>query len=170
VVSCRPATPGDVPSLSALAKRTWFDAFGGSVSPEDAAAELEATRSEGYFAVALAERTILVAEEEGALVGYVQFGDVDIPEVDLRAGDQELHRLYVETSLQGRGIGRRLMDEALGHPRLAQASRIFLQVWEENHRAVALYARLGFVVVGRTAFTIGGGEIVEDLVMVLDRT
>ncbi len=31
---------------------------------------------------ALREKTILVAEADGALLGYVQFGDVAIPEVD----------------------------------------------------------------------------------------
>ena len=168
MLSCRPATRGDVAALSELAKRTWFDAFGASVSPEDAAAELENTRSEAYFATALSERSMLVAEEDGVLVGCVQFGDVDIPEVDVRPGDQELHRLYVETALQGRGIGRMLMDEALRHPRLAGAERVFLQVWEENERAVRLYESYGFSTAGRTAFTIGSGEAVEDLAMVLE--
>ena len=132
------------------------------------AAELEATRSEAYFATALGERSMLVAEEGGVLVGYVQFGDVDIAEVDVRPGDQELHRLYVETAFQGRGIGRMLMDEALRHLRLAGAERVFLQVWEENERAVRLYESYGFGTAGRTAFTIGSGEVVEDLVMVLE--
>jgi len=34
------------------------------------AAELEATRSEAYFATALGERSMLVAGEGGVLVGY----------------------------------------------------------------------------------------------------
>jgi ribosomal protein S18 acetylase RimI-like enzyme/aminoglycoside phosphotransferase (APT) family kinase protein len=168
VTTIRVAVPDDVAALSALAKRTWSDAFGGGMSVQDEAAELEEGRSETYFADALVKKTILVAEEDGALLGYVQFGDVGIPEVQLRPGDRGLHRLYVETTLQGRGIGRKLLETALQHPRLAEARRIFLQVWDKNERAVRLYESLGFKRVGTTRFTVGN-EAMEDLVMILDK-
>lgn len=139
------------------------------MSSEDEAAELAEGRSEAFFAAALDERSTLVAEDgRGALVGYVQFGDVSIPEVDARVGDQSLRRLYVETELHGCGLGRALLEAALRHPRLAEANRIFLQVWEENLRAVRLYESVGFKRIGTTRFTIGSEEM-EDLVMVLRR-
>ena len=162
----RAARRDDVPALSSLARRTWADAFGDSVPADDLAAELEETRSERRFESALDTRTILVAEHGGALVGYVEFGDVEIPEVPPEPGDRELHRLYVETALHGRGIGRALLAAALAHPRLAAAPRVFLQVWEENAAAVSLYESAGFRAAGRTRFTIGSGEPVEDLVLV----
>ena len=160
----------DLPALADLARRTWSDAFGDSVSSEDEAVELGSKRSEAFFAQTLRERTTLVADADGELVGYVQFGDVSIPEVDARPGDRELHRVYVATELQGRGIGRQLMDAALAHPRLAAAERVYLQVWETNERAIGLYESLGFETVGRTTFTIGANHVTEDLVMLLDRS
>ena len=167
MIRIRPAKPADVPALAALAQRTWSDAFGWSISPEELAAELE-NRSEASFADALETWTTLIAEDDGSLVGYVQFGDVVIDGVEARQGDRELHRLYVDTELQGHGIGRALMEAALAHRRLATAQRVFLQVWERNARAVQLYEDLGFRVVGTTTFTIGSGEQAEDLVMVRD--
>ena len=164
----RPATSNDVPALADLAKRTWSDAFGSSVSPEDEAAELERKRSVTYFDDALQRDTILVAASDDALLGYVQFGDVNIPGVDVRPGDQELHRLYVESAMQGRGLGRRLMSAALEHPRLATAPRIYLTVWEQNVRALRLYATFGFRKAGMVSFAIGS-EVVEDLLLMLDR-
>ena len=164
----RLAGSADVPALSELAERTWSEAFGGGVSATDREAELEETRSETYFADALRTKTILVAEQDGALVGYVQFGDVSIPEVDVRPGDQGLQRLYVDTPFQGRGLGRELTEAALRHPRLANAKRIFLQVWDENERAVRLYERFGFRKVGTTTFKVGS-EVMEDAVMLLER-
>jgi diamine N-acetyltransferase len=152
----RAATPRDVPALAGLAQRTWSDAFGDGVSPDDVAAELEETRSEVYFVRALAEKTILVAEHNGALVGYVQFGDA------------EIQRLYVETELQGRGLGRMLMEAALEHPRLSRAKRVCLQVWEQNERALRLYESFGFERAGTTTFAVGSA-VMDDLVMVLDR-
>ena len=149
----RPAEPGDIPALADLARRTWTDAFGWSVSDVDQAAELETQRSPAYF------------EQEGRMVGYVQFGDVEIAGFDAGPGDQELHRLYVDTELHGGGVGRTLMDAALAHPRLVSAARIYLQVWHRNERAIRLYESLGFRVVGTTTFRIGVGELAEDLVM-----
>jgi len=164
----RPATEADVTALAPLAARTWLDAFGGSLTPEAAAAEAETGRSEQRFREALRQRTILVAEQDGALVGYVELGDVDIREAGAGPEDGELHRLYVETALHGRGIGRALLDAALAHPRLARAPRVFLQVWDENERAVNLYERAGFRRVGTTRFALGS-EVVEDAVYVLER-
>jgi len=158
-----------VPALSALAKHTWSDAFGAGVGPEDEEVELEEGRSETYFSNALKEKTILVAEEDGALVGYVGFGDVTIPEVEVQPGDQSINRLYVDTAQQGRGLGRKLLEAALQHPRLANASRIFLTVWNENERAVRLYENFGFHRIGTTRFAIGA-KTMEDDVMLLDRT
>ncbi len=156
-LAIRQAAPGDVPALSALATRTWLDAFGATVSAENAAAEAAEGRSEERFRQALTERTILVADDDGVLVGYVEFDD------------GELSRLYVETALQGRGIGRALLDAALAHPRLARAERVVLQVWDENTRAVRLYESVGFRRVGTTRFAIGS-EVVEDAVFELERS
>lgn len=165
----RPVTEADLPPLADLARRTWLDAFGDSVSADDAAAEAEDTRSEEYFRAALRTDTILVAEADGQLVGYVKFGEVEIPEVDAEPGDGGLHRVYLETAQHGRGIGRELVHAALSHPRLQAAPRVYLQVWEENRTAAGLYESLGFRTVGTTRVTIGTNEVGEDLVMVLER-
>ena len=165
----RPVTEADLPPLADLARRTWLDAFGDSVSADDAAAEAEDTRSEEYFRAALRTDTILVAEADGQLVGYVKFGEAEIPEVDAEPGDGGLHRVYVEAAQHGRGIGRELVHAALSHPRLQAAPRVYLQVWEENRTAVGLYESLGFRTVGTTRVTIGMNEVGEDLVMVLER-
>jgi diamine N-acetyltransferase len=163
----RPITTADARPLSALAKRSWADAFGEGISPEDLAAELESGRSEAYFTAAITDerKTILVAEDDGVLLGYVEFGDVEIVGIERHPGDRGLHRVYVETALQGRGIGRRLTEAALAQPRLAQASRVFLQVWDANERAVRLYRHFGFKRIGTTQFTVGD-KVMEDAVYV----
>jgi diamine N-acetyltransferase len=164
----RPAGEGDIPALSAIAERTWADAFGDGLPAADVAAELKEGRSHAFFSEALRTTTILVAECGGVLAGYVQAGDVEIAGFGVRPGDSALRRLYVDTPLQGGGIGRRLLDAALAHEPLASAGRVVLQVWEENDRAVRLYEAAGFRRVGTTTFTVGS-QVVEDLVMVLDR-
>jgi len=164
----RPALLDDVPALSKLAKRTWSDAFGASVSEKTEATKLDEGRSEVYFEAALEENVILVADMNGELLGYAEIGGVRIPEADAQPGDMSLHRLYDETALHGNGVGRQLMTASLGHRALALANRVFLQVWSENARAIRLYEHFGFREVGTTSFSMGS-EVMEDLIMRLDR-
>jgi ribosomal protein S18 acetylase RimI-like enzyme len=163
----RSATLDDAPLLADLAERTWTEAVRGVISHEDVAAHLAEVRSKPSVVAALNNQSILVAESASALVGSVEFGDVAIPEVDVRPGDQELRRLYVEPSLQGQGIGRQLMTAALAHPRLAAARRIFLQVWNENEKAIRLYESFGFRRVGTTTFTMAA-HVQPELILLLE--
>ena len=168
-VQIRRAQRTEVAALADLARRTWQDAFGSTLEPEDLALELATRRSPKYFEAALKQTTILVADDGGSLVGYVQFGPVDIPEVNAREDDRQLRRLYVDRIAQGRGLGRRLIEAALAHPELAAAGRVYLSVWEENDRALRLYESVGFRRVGMTTYSIGDKLIGEDLVLCLDR-
>jgi ribosomal protein S18 acetylase RimI-like enzyme len=168
-VQIRRAARTDVAALADLASRTWEDEFGSSLDPDDLAVELQTRRSPEYFQAALQQTTVLVADDGGRLVGYVQFGPVDIPEVNAREGDRQLRRLYVDRVAQGRGLGRRLIKAALAHPELAAAGRVYLSVWEENDRALRLYESVGFRRVGMTTYSIGDKLIGDDLVLCLDR-
>lgn len=165
----RAAALGDSPLLADLAERTWSDVARGVIGHEDMAAHLAKVRANADIVAPVENQTILVAEADGAVVGWVEFGDVVIPEVDVRPGDQELRRLYVETAHQGLGIGRQLMTAALAHPRLAAARRVFLQVWEQNEKAIRLYESLGFRSVGTTTFRIGT-HVQAELVLLLERS
>ena len=164
----RAATVGDSPLLAELAERTWSDVARGIVGHEDMVAHLAEVRANADIVAPMESPTILVAEADGAVMGWVEFGDVGIPEIDVRPGDQELRRLYVKTSHQGLGIGRQLMTAALAHPLLAAARRVFLQVSERNEKAIGLYESLGFRSVGTTTFRIGT-YVQAELVLLLEQ-
>src|SRR5262245_8259495 len=158
---------GDVAALSELARGTYADAFGQSFNASDLAAHLANNLSDAYFRAAVDEDIILVAELGNRLIGYVQFGAVRIPVVMRAAGDQELRRLYVHRDFRGKGIGRRLMDAALDHPRLKGAANIHLDVWERNSDARRFYERCGFEVVGAHQLAVASGVASDrDLIMV----
>lgn len=159
------ATADDVPALSELAINTYVDAFGSTMSADLLSHELS-SRSEGYFSEVLRHDTVLVYREGDRLLGYVQIGDPPWPEVTPEPGDQAVHRLYVLGDEQGRGIGRRLMEAALSHQRLAAGARAYLQVWERNERAIGLYRSLGFEVVGSTTWGMGDEVTTDELIMV----
>lgn len=166
----RPVSVDEIGALSALAARTYAETFGASMSRGDLEAQLKATRSEDYFRNALREDTILVAVIDGAIVGYVQISDVRIPIEGARSSDQELFALYVRSDLHGQGIGKALMDAAFAHERFKHARKVWLDVWDENARAIGLYTRYAFTPAGRRDFVVDGRVVGSDLVMVLQRT
>ena len=134
-IRIRRAEPIDVSALADLASRTFREEFGSSLEPGDLALELQTRRSPEYFDKVLKTTTILVAHHRSDLVGYVQFGRVDIPEVRPDEGDRGLRRLYVDRRAQGRGLGRRLLEAALADPEMATAERVYLSVWDQNTQA-----------------------------------
>lgn len=165
----REATPADANALSELAVETYSAAFGHSFSPADLTAHLEKHLSPENFGWMLERDTVLVAEAEGHMVGYVQFGRAETE--DFSGDAWELRRLYVHADFQNRRVGAQLMNAALTHPLLKNAQHIVLDVWEHNPGAQRFYARYGFEVVGKRAFQVESGAVTGfDLIMVRRRS
>lgn len=151
----RTAQMSDIEDLSELAQRTYAEAFGHSFLPEDLAAHLQKHLSPENFACLIEREVILVAEIEGELVGYVQFGAADPS--DTKCSEQELRRLYVDSAFQNQGTGTALIKAALDHPHLRGADTITLDVWEHNPGAQRFYQRHGFEIVGTRSFEVESG-------------
>jgi [ribosomal protein S18]-alanine N-acetyltransferase len=87
-----------------------------------------------------ASRYYLVAEEDGALVGYAGL---------LAAGAQaDVVTIAVATGQWGRGIGSRLLAALLAEARRRGCAEIFLEVRADNLRAQRLYKWWGFTEIG----------------------
>lgn len=155
-VITRKAQRADIKSISELSIRTYIDAFGHTFTPEELKKRLE-IRSVDFYSKVFDKDTILLAEEDGQIVGYIQYGDVTLKMEGMTKKDQELQRLYVLASHQGKGIGKSLINAAMKDPRLKKASKIYLDVWEENRGAQKLYKSYGFEEIGK---------IDEDIIMV----
>jgi ribosomal-protein-alanine N-acetyltransferase len=59
--------------------------------------------------------------------------------------EYEIHTIGVDPAYQGRGIGRRMLDELLN---IAADSVVHLEVRTDNASAIALYRSVGFAEVG----------------------
>lgn len=163
----REASAGDVPALSRLAACVYADAFGHSFTPSDLAAHVDRHLGAAAFATVVERDTVLLADERGALAGFVQAGAGTVPVEGATGEAVEIRRLYVDTARQGRGIGSALLEAVLGHPCLAGAAHVFLDVWEHNEGALRLYRRHGFEVCGKRRFEVAsGGPTSFDLIMI----
>lgn len=109
---------------------------------------------------------VLVAEVDGAVVGYVRLQRATPLEASRYV--QTVNGIAVDPEAQGRGVGRALMTAAIEEARRRGARKVSLRVLGHNERARALYERCGFVVEGvlRGEFHLDARDV-DDVLMAL---
>ena len=142
----RKATKGDLPALGrlgALLLRTHFQfdstrfmAPGGD--PEAGYA--------WFLGTQLAEQdvVVLVAERQGAVVGYVYAGLEAQSWKELREASGFIHDVVVDERGRRTGVATALMEAAADWLRDHGAPRVMLWTAEQNEGAQRLFERLGF--------------------------
>lgn len=165
-IRIRDAQPDDLDALVALSRKTFTDKFGHLYRAEDLASFLDAEHGRDVYETALAApgNLLRVAETgDGALGAYLACGKLTLPASDAPPGCVELKRLYVDTPLQGRGLGTRFIEEALDWARNEGAPAIYLSVFSENDGAQRLYERFGFEKIDEFWFPVGDHRDLEFL-------
>ena len=109
-----------------------------SAGLEDAFLSMEETAEKECFF----DYEILVAEVDGIVQGFAAFSDV------------ELSWLYVDPRCYRMGVGSALVEAAL----LATGVSLSVEVLDGNERALSLYKKTGFAVIGRTSGRMPGNE------------
>jgi ribosomal protein S18 acetylase RimI-like enzyme len=154
VITVRVARRDDERRLAALDRVTWSPAVAPApLWPEDL----------DFFAEDPPE-DVLVAEVDGAVVGYVKLRrPTDLPS---HRHVLQVNGLAVDPAVQRRGVGRTLLVAAIDEARRRGARRLTLQVLGTNPGALALYADCGFVVEGvRRGEFLLEDEYVDDVLM-----
>jgi ribosomal-protein-alanine N-acetyltransferase len=100
------------------------------------------TRSQCAGILPMSGVSLMLARDHGSPrpVGFSLFRTV--------GGEAELLLLAVAPDRQGRGIGRRLLEQFVERARAAGATRVHLEVRDGNS-AIAMYRGAGFAPVGR---------------------
>jgi ribosomal protein S18 acetylase RimI-like enzyme len=157
VTTIRRASPGDAASLSALAARTFRDAFEIYNTPENMALYLASNYGPTRQAAELQDGRIvtLVAEASGELAGFAQLRESPAPACVTGQSPIELWRFYVDREWHGQGLAQALMAASLEAAAARGAGTIWLTVWERNDRALAFYRKCGFEVRGDKEFMLG---------------
>lgn len=106
-----------------------------------------------------------LAEIDGAMVGFVKWGNCSLPIAPTHPPQAELMRLYVLKAFHGYGVGRALMDAALAQMEGGGAGEICLGVWEHNHHAQRFYQRYGFEKVGEYDYVPIGAQQDREWIM-----
>jgi ribosomal protein S18 acetylase RimI-like enzyme len=81
-------------------------------------------------------------------------------------GEYKLNKIYVDTRLQGKGLGRLLINDVISRVRNAGGKSLQLNVNRFN-KAVGFYKSMGFIVKKEELLDIGRGYFMDDYVMEL---
>ncbi len=107
------------------------------------------------------EQRFVVAECQGHLVGFVQLALGARQPLVQATVSAEVERLYVLRRFAGRGLGTRLLEHAAGIAAEHCATHLWLSAWVGNTRALAYYAKLGWLDVGATDYVFEGQAFVN---------
>ena len=154
----RAASAADIPALSRLAIDSFVAKFGDMYRPEDLSAFLSESYSEPAIAAELAnpDRLYRLAERDGGLVAYCKLGlSCSFPEYARGRNVLELKQLYALSQATGSGIGRALMDWAMGEFAARGADEVQISVFSGNEGAQRFYRRYGFEKVADVTFRVG---------------
>ncbi|AJT41756.1 GNAT family N-acetyltransferase [Psychromicrobium lacuslunae] len=113
--------------------------------------------------------TVLVAEEQGVLLGYSVTIAQPSEDAEVLAALTlhpivELSKCYVHPEHFGAGIAGGLMKATLAEAANSSAAGIWLGVSSVNERAIRFYEKQGFVKVGKKSFLFGN-RLERDYVM-----
>jgi ribosomal protein S18 acetylase RimI-like enzyme len=156
--SIRRAGDLDLPTVSALAGRIWRAHYPSILS----GAQIEYMLALMYDLAALrrdAARGVVyeLLEEEGRALGFCGYE---------QAGKElKLHKLYLEVSEHGRGLGSMLLAHVEDEARRRGLSCVVLGVNRFNEKAIKTYRRNGYSVRQELKTDIGGGFVMDDFIL-----
>lgn len=148
-----------IEQVAALADRIWHEHYDPFLGKPQIDHMLERFQSAAAISDQIAQQgyRYYLMSEDGVCGGYaaVQAGD----------GKLFLSKLYVDARCRGRGWARQTLAFLERLCRENGLSAIWLTVNRHNTGSIAAYARLGFVRVREQVADIGGGYVMDDLVL-----
>ncbi len=158
----RRAGPDDAAELHDVAARTFGLACPPGTLQSDIDAFVARHLSREKFQEYLTDehRIVLVAEADGAPVGYAMLVRGPITDPDVRAvvdpeTSIELSKFYVLAGSHGSGVAAALMAATLDAAAATGAASCWLGVNQRNVRAARFYDKCGFTVRGTKRFLVG---------------
>jgi GNAT superfamily N-acetyltransferase len=156
-------TKDDIIIVNQLAKSIWPDAFKDILKPD----QIEYMLDWMYNVQTLTEQVqtghlYYMITLDGIPKGFVGL-EPNFPD----AGTLRMHKLYVESSVHGKGLGKALLEKTIEIGKDLDVATINLNVNRFN-KAVDFYKSQGFEIVKEEDIDIGRDYLMEDYVMVLE--
>jgi diamine N-acetyltransferase len=147
----------ELAAIAAMAKRIWNVHYLPIIGQVQVDYMLELMYSESALQHQVREGQVFyIGSLHGRDVGYIS---VSLKEQSVYF----LHKFYIETDVQGKGLGKLFFEELLKI--YADLNTFYLTVNRKNFKSINFYFKLGFVIEEVKDFDIGSGFLMEDFVM-----
>ena len=105
-------------------------------------------------------QNFLIIYSEGMAAGFASYTRLN------EAGDFKLNKIYLDSRLQGRGLGKWLLNDVISRVKADGGTALQLNVNRHN-RARGFYLNMGFSILKEELLDIGSGYFMDDYVMEL---
>lgn len=156
----------DAPLVCRIGAETFEKAFRAHNSKED----MESYLSRAFALPAIEaelndpKSAYFLCYEQGKCIGYLKLNYFKTCPFIASENTAELQRIYLLPEAYGGGAGKFMMDFAVTHCHDKGFESLWLGVWKENYRAIAMYRKNGFEVIGERPFQVGSRQF-EDYYM-----
>lgn len=158
------ATAADIPTIQDVVAKSWPQTYGAILSKEQMAYMIDKMYSDKAlsFSIAQNNQAFFLFLEEKTCIGFAgiehQYHGLDIT---------RLHKLYLVSESQGKGVGKALLLKVIDEAKKIGSRRVSLNVNRHNKRAIEFYQRMTFKIVGEEDIDIGNGYYMNDYMMEL---
>ncbi len=153
----RSAELDDANAISKLLRVVFAEAYGHVLDSNVLKEHLETYLSEKAIRSDMTSSSYYLVEDASDVVGVLKLCLDDELKPEIRV---EIAKLYVLEEVRSQGVGSKLIDAALTWSKEKDASSIWLNVWQENKKAVQFYEKHDFIQVGFSEVYVG--EVVFD--------
>ena len=145
--------------VAQLAEEIWHQHFTPIIGKDQVVYMVEKFQSEPAITQQIADGyEYYLIEMDNESAGYYA--------IQLRErGNLFLSKIYIKSTLRGRGIGRQAIEEIMKKAQEMQANKISLTVNKYNTDSINAYLKMGFKNVDSVVADIGNGFVMDDYIL-----
>ena len=158
ILEIRFADREDINTIGYLAHQIWPDAYGEILTADQLSYMLDLLYKPSALTKQMNQHHVFVlAELDEEPSGFASFSEIEL-------NIFKLHKLYVLPGLQGKGVGRALLDFVISEVISRAGTTLLLNVNRHN-KALNFYKKAGFEILREEDIDIGSGYQMNDYVM-----
>ena len=153
-----------IPVIFSLAHSIWPNTYKEILAPIQIDYMLQLLYSEASLKIQIEQKKhqFILAVKKNENVGFASYSVKSEEEKDI----YRLHKIYIHPSLQGKGIGKLMIDYIVKDIKQAGALHLELNVNRYN-KALQFYQKLGFVIIKEEDIDLGNSYFMNDYVLIL---
>ncbi len=160
MITISEATSKDIPLIQDIAHKTWPDTYGSILSK----AQLDYMLNLMYSDESLLKQMNGNAQFFLAYENEIYLGFASCESNYQNKKCTRLHKLYILPELQGKGVGKLLIEKVLTLAKENHSGVVSLNVNKFN-KAYTFYKKMGFEIIAEEDLEIGNGYVMEDYKM-----